>query len=728
MERSQARIVQASIAAVAVAASIASWAEASQAEPSREAAPPPRASVRIVAPAASEVVYGTLVMKAAVIPPTGVSVVHVDFFADGLLLASDPLPPYTAAWDAGKSLSSHLFRVVARFADGTSAEDLVTTRGLSMEHHELVEGTAIERLQILVSVADASGSPVKGLLASDFSVREGDAPVKVTSLGSVSASSDIPLSLAILVDRSGSMQFHMKQWGAACVDLLSAVRPIDQVRVSVFSDETTVLQDFTHDAASLSASLAGVIPSGGSTSLFRAVFETVRDMRDLPGRKALILMTDGLDTDFGGSSQPITAAMFPVLNEAARMAIRSGVTILLILPGPSGRGYLAVQDLALQTGGWYMYPSQDLRALMKRLGERLLSAYVLEYDVARPRDADRKRPIKVTLTGDHPGLEIRTSLGTYARLDANEELKRDLRDGNRQQRARAAREMGLSGGGPEVVADLIKALRSDFPEVRAAAAAALGSRREPDALGKVLKLIHDSDADVRAAAFEAAVRYGAAALPSLTDLAQHGGPARASALRALGDIGDPAAMEVLSAGMREKDCELRAAAADGLGWMAALNRGERVTADILSRALDDRCPEAREASAISLARLADRIALPALLEIATAAPGSPRIPDVLRALAGYPTKASVDTVEIFLTAPEPARSAARESAAALYGFSFRNGGPVPREESLRRLVALGGHEALIAVDALLAPQGSGGAEGAEWRARLESARAAIAGG
>ncbi|HZE89507.1 MAG TPA: VWA domain-containing protein, partial [Verrucomicrobiae bacterium] len=545
--------MRASIGIFAVIASIVLCAGASQAGGERPAVLAPRASVRIVAPAASEVVYGPLVMKAAVIPPSGVTLVRVDFFADGVLLASDPLPPFTAAWDAGKSLSSHLFRVVARFADGTSAEDLVTTRGLAFEEHEIVEGTAIERVQILVSVADASGAPVKGLVASDFSIHEGDVPMKIIGLRSVSDSSDVPLSLTILVDRSGSMQFHMKQWSAACVDLLSAVRPIDQVRVSVFSDETTVLQDFTHDAASLAASLAGVIPSGGSTSLFRAVFETVRDMRDLPGRKAIILMTDGLDTDFGGSSQPITAAMFPVLSEAARMAIRSGVTILLILPGPSGRGYLAVQDLALQTGGWYMYPSEDLRALMKRLGERLLSAYVVEYDVPRPRDPDRKRPIKVQLAGSHPGLEVRASLGTYARLDANEELKRDLRDGNRQQRARAARELGLSGG-PEVVPDLIQALRSDFPEVRAAAAAALGSRREPGALQKVLKLIHDSDADVRAAAFEAAVRYGRAAVPTLTDLAGHGGPARASALRALGDTGDPAAVEVLAAGIREKEC------------------------------------------------------------------------------------------------------------------------------------------------------------------------------
>src|SRR5262249_59295743 len=132
---------------------------------------------------------------------------------------------------------------------------------------------------------------VTGLTADNFELREDQAVLPILSLRAVAETSDVPLSIAVLVDRSGSMEFKMKQWAPATVDLLAALRPIDQVRVSAFSDEATILQDFTHDAASLAASLAGIVPGGGSTRLFRAIVETIRDMRDLPGRNALILLT-----------------------------------------------------------------------------------------------------------------------------------------------------------------------------------------------------------------------------------------------------------------------------------------------------------------------------------------------------------------------------------------------------------------------------------------------------
>jgi len=586
------------------------------------------------------VAYGPLVIRAEVIPPSGVRTLRVDFFADGVLIGSDPLPPYEAPWDAGKEMGSRVFRAVARFGDGTSAEDLITTRGLSYTQHELVQGTPIDRVQLLVSVTDPNGAPAGKLSAENLEVREGETRVAIKTFKKVEDSLEIPLSIAVLVDRSGSMAFQMQKWAEACVELVSSVRPIDQVRVSAFSEETMVLQDFTHDAISLARSVAAIGPAGGGTRLFRAVFETVRDMRDLPGRKALILLTDGLDTEFSSPSGGITAAMFPMLMDATRMAVRSGVTVILILPGPSGRGYLAVQDLAVQTGGWYMYPSNDLRALLKRLGRRLLASYVVEYDIERPVDLDKKRPVKVTLKGEGmEDLEVHTSLGVYSRLGALEELKRDLSEGNGAQRARAATELGRSGDAA-VVPDLIRALKSDSPEVREAAAAALAERKAPEGMEKVLKLIHDAVSSVREAAFEAAVRYGTPAVPRLQEIARGGGPARPAALRALGDIGDPNALPTLIAGLGEKDCALRVAATDGLGWFYALGesgfpgrtRADQVARknafDPLRKVLSDPCPAASEAAAVALGRLVDPPALRKLLAASTEVPPPRRIDEI----------------------------------------------------------------------------------------------------
>ncbi len=336
------------------------------------------------------------------------------------------------------------------------------------------------------------------------------------------------------------------------------------------------------------------------------------------------------------------------------------------------------------------------------------------------------------------GLDVRASLGTYARLDTQVMLKNDLQVGNSRQRARAAMDLARSGG-PEIVPDLIKALKDDDAQVRAAAAAALAERREPQAMERILKLIHDVDPGVRDAAFEAAVRYGAAALPPLEEIARKGGPARAGALRALGDIGDPNALPALRAGLSEKDCALRAAAADGLGWLGALS-GEGVpggphaggtegggVADLLKQSLADPCPAAAEASALSLGRISDRAALPKLLEIASADPASARLPEVLRALANYATLDAVAAVERRLQAPDPIGPAAREAAAALYATSARAGEPLHRSEALKRLVALGGEEAMNAIRLVIEAR-PGESFDPEWQAQLEAAlRKVVAG-
>lgn len=578
----------------------------------------PRASARIVEPRASDVLYGVVEIEASVVPPNGAGVVRVDFLADGALIASDPLPPYVARWDAGSGMGSRIIRVVARFTDGTSTEDLITTRGFQLGHHEIVEGKAIEHVELLVSVADADGRPLPGLTAADFLVKERGSAVTVTSVRPLGEKVASPLSVTVLVDRSGSMGRQMKKWQEACLALLSAVRPIDQIRVSAFSDELTVLQDFTRDAASLAASLAKIGQAGGGTRLFRAVFESVRDMRDLPGRKALIVLTDGMENE-ASPSGPARVSAYVTLAETARLASRAGVTVLLILPGPTGVGYLPVQDLALQTGGWWMYPSDDLTGLMRRLGERLLSAYLVEYDTERPSDADRKRPVSVTLKRDLAGkVQVSAALGAYGRLDTLDALRDDLRSGNTAQRARAARELGRLDAGDareEATLLLVDALKDASPEVRAAAVAALGDRRESGTLEKVIRRIHDTDPNVRDAAFEAAVRFGAVAVPGLAEEASRSGASRLSAIRALGGIGGAEAERALLQQLANGNCDVRAAAAAALGVMAGLASAgaepaghpaghDSSVTNQLRALLADPCPDAVEAARIALDRIA----------------------------------------------------------------------------------------------------------------------------
>jgi len=531
-----------------------------------------RSSVRFFSPSASDVAYGPTKIRVSVSPPPDTVVSQVTFYVDGSVLYVDRVPPYEAAWNAGEKMASHSLRAVALFSDGSSNEDAITTRGLDLAVHEIVEGKPIEHTDLLVTVVDREGEPVDGLTASDFRVRDSGDPVEITSFEKLSDQDKLPLSITVLVDRSGSMRFKMDDWRKACVDLLSVLRPIDQVRVEAFSEDVFVLQDFTHDAVGLAESLGRMGGVGGQTRLFRSLFTAMRDMRDLPGRKAIFLLTDGLDTEFAGKLGMAEEKRAALVGALERLASRAEVTVVTVLPGPPAT-FLPIQKLSAETGGWWFLSSDDLGGRLMKIGRQLLGGYVIGYDVERQRSPDRKRRISVNLTGERvTGWEVRTSLGTYGHLDYIDALKQDLEEGTSSQKARAATELGRTGSerGTEI---LVNALDDKDAVVREAAVRTLAEQGDPEMLDKIVERIRDDDWDVREAAFAAAVRFGSPAIPYLAKIAAKEIPEREGALRALGAIGDPNALPVLQEAMGDDSCQVRAAAVDGTGFLLTLTGG-----------------------------------------------------------------------------------------------------------------------------------------------------------
>ena len=278
-----------------------------------------------------------------------------------------------------------------------------------------VEGAPPQRVELSVSVLDAAGEPVRGLQASDFLVRERGALQSVVDFGRESDRQDRPLSAAILVDRSGSIGRQLSRWRQASWALLSGLRPIDEVSVATFTSDVQVLQDFTSDARRLAALMDQLDRAEGGTRIFRAVDETLEALHERPGRKVLFLLTDGLDNDLPDAWSATSSSY---LTDLVRRLVGSQVTVVTILPGPTGRPYLAAQDLAVRTGGWWLYPSDDLPALVGRLGERLLESYYIAYDSAWPLSDPRQRRVEVSLS--HPlasEMQVRTVYGVFAPAD-----------------------------------------------------------------------------------------------------------------------------------------------------------------------------------------------------------------------------------------------------------------------------------------------------------------------
>jgi len=362
-----------------------------------------------------------------------------------------------------------------------------------------VEGEPPERVHLSVSVIDRDGVPVLGLNSSDFRLTEAGIPQTPVDFGSEAESSDRPLSVVLLVDRSGSIGRQMSRWREAGAALVATLRPMDEVRLSTFTSEIEIVQDFTHDAGLIATTVSKLRESGGGTRLFAAVDTTLADLDKRAGRKVIFLLTDGLDNEYASSWNMVGDAY---LADLVRRAVRSEVTVVTILPGPTGRPFLAAQDLAIRTGGWWLYPGDDLPGLVARLGERLLESYYIAYDSTRAPGDVRRRALGVTLTNPLlDGCSVRTVDGVYGEMSMLELLSGRLADGDETERAGAAADLALvTDGRGQAVAKLIRLLKDDSAAVRAAAAGALGQLREASTVRPLSRLLRDPDPEVQLAA------------------------------------------------------------------------------------------------------------------------------------------------------------------------------------------------------------------------------------
>ena len=366
-----------------------------------------------------------------------------------------------------------------------------------------VEGDPPERIELTVSVTDRQGRPVTGLAASDFLVREGGIPQALIDFGREADRQDRPLSIVFLVDRSGSIGGQMSKWRQACAELVGSLRPIDKVKVSTFTTEVTTLQDFTGDGALLAAAVGEFEPPSGGTRIFRAVDETLHELRRRDGRKVIFLLTDGLDNDLPGAW---TTYGDSYLTHLVKLAVHSQVTIVTILPGPTGRPFLAVQDLATQTGGWWLYPSDDLAGLVLKLGERLLESYYLVYDSTWPLDDSSRRRVAVEIARPaSEELSVRTVDGVFGGIPLLDILVEELGESDAAHRANAAAGLAFIQD-REAARPLRKALNDEDASVRARAAESIGLRGDEKAVRQLARLLEDPDEEVRRVALEALER------------------------------------------------------------------------------------------------------------------------------------------------------------------------------------------------------------------------------
>ena len=229
----------------------------------------------------------------------------------------------------------------------------VTAAGLSAATQEPAQAifrSSLDLVSVAVVVRDGGGRLVTGLRAEDFEIV--DAGV-VRPVSHFEAGRDADARVALLVDSSGSMVVGSKpeRTRLAADFLIAGLRPADVATVFSFDSEIRRLTAYTSSPDAIRAAVSGVVPYG-TTCLFDAIVATARTVQDdAPRARAVVLLTDGIDTSSLHSADDAATA-------AARLDLPVyviGVGSLAGQVAPSSRDEsletFSVSDLARRTGG-----------------------------------------------------------------------------------------------------------------------------------------------------------------------------------------------------------------------------------------------------------------------------------------------------------------------------------------------------------------------------------------
>jgi VWFA-related protein len=247
--------------------------------------------------------------------------------------------------------------------------------------------SAVDLVSIQASVRDRRGRPMKGLTTADFDVRDNGESRPILSMRSDQGA---PVSLAILVDMSGSMRVGSKMKVARqTLDILVSQLREGEDEVSLFTFDSSLHQRhaFTTSLGDLKGALDDLQPFG-STSLYDATAATARQLAERPAsHKAIVILTDGIDTSSALTSSEVSGLASSIDVPVYVIATVAGVdqsSMLEAANRSTPNDSADLRDLAAWTGGQLMFADShdDNLVLASSLLDELRQRYLLAIEAA----------------------------------------------------------------------------------------------------------------------------------------------------------------------------------------------------------------------------------------------------------------------------------------------------------------------------------------------------------
>ncbi|HWF90775.1 MAG TPA: VWA domain-containing protein [Terriglobales bacterium] len=268
----------------------------------------------------------------------------------------------------------------------------------------------VDLVLVPVTITDQSDRIITGLDRQNFKVYENKREQAIQHF----SSEDVPISVGIILDTSGSMKTKMERAKEAVQEFCKAANPQDEFFMITFSNQPNLAGNFTTDPEELEHRLLSV-QADGRTSLLDAIYLGLHKMRQAKQpRRALLIISDGGDNRSRYTEHEVTS----LVKEADVMVYAIGIYDHTFPTEEEMLGPALLSTIAEVSGGkaFSVDDPNDLPAIAFHVGEELRNQYVLGYRPDNiPRDGKwHKIRVKLQMPAGWKFLHVRARTGYYA--------------------------------------------------------------------------------------------------------------------------------------------------------------------------------------------------------------------------------------------------------------------------------------------------------------------------
>jgi VWFA-related protein len=290
----------------------------------------------------------------------------------------------------------------------------------------------VDLVTVACSVTDRGGAPAKNLKAEDFDLRDNGQPREIRNFWQ---ESDLPLTVALVSDVSGSQAGFVKSHREAIAQFLKQViGPRDRAMVVEVAQQSWLISDLTGSLDDLSAAVekigtregrqsssmlgppcrnSGFPRSCGGTALWHGLYYTARQLRPVAGRKAIVVLSDGMDTGSDISQSDLIEMVQSAEAVVYSIKYANPLRFLSLSATLAQAVSHGLDRLSRETGGLtFPNPGRKTSEVFSRIESDLRNMYVLGF--TPPDDARDGKFHKLDVKMVRNDLTVRFRTGYWA--------------------------------------------------------------------------------------------------------------------------------------------------------------------------------------------------------------------------------------------------------------------------------------------------------------------------